>query len=93
LEQVDSNKEKKICLSHDTNKIEKMNPIFKNPFEIKEILDSLQQKPPINEDNIKSRKELREELEKFKNLINVRKVGSHEEDENEREIIIKIEIN
>jgi hypothetical protein len=83
LEQVDSNKEKKMCLSHATNQI----AIFKNPFEIKETLDSLKQRPPITEDNIKSREELREELEKFKHLINVRKVDSHAKDEYEREII------
>ena len=86
LEQIDNKKDKKIRLSQYDGPDE-IEINFKSPVEIKQTLDSLESKPPITQDSNMSRKELREELEQYKHLINVRKIGSHTKDDQERETI------
>ena len=54
---------------------------------LKKTVESLEPNPPLVEDPHWERKKLREKMEQFKHLIDVRKIGSHNKDEKEKEMI------
>jgi hypothetical protein len=60
---------------------------LKKTSEITKTINSLEPNPPIFEDYNWERKKLRENMEQFKHLIDVRKIGSHTKDEKEKEMI------